>query len=386
MGKTYSSTIQLRCFKDHACAACGNTYQYLMTRKVVGNSGRSAEHASQKCRQAVDRTMRDEVDEQPCPTCGLVQPDMVGQRRRRSHKLTLILMTILALAVLILRGAYVLNNISATWILTAVTALAAMGYAATEGTNPNKDLAANRERAAAAVAAGTVRTIGEQRPAARQPGGGDLAGRAGSWWLFVLFAALAPLVAAVPEVVRHAQAWPANDAFYPPVVGPGDTARVYMPEKISSVKGYYRGSSSANFEVPSAEPAPLTTTMNQNNWGKTINVKSSEKSSSSRPWVEVTVPQTDALAGQKGDCAVHLTVEYPAISAGGSSFEVESQEFDHHFPLVLAPAGAGTKYGSIWWSAGAASVGVLFVAGLLLRWAAKRLQARRSMTNVAFAT
>ena len=35
--------------------------------------------------------------------------------------------------------------------------------------------------------------------------------------------------------------WPLNDETYPPVVGPGDQVRVYMNQKITSIKSYWKG-------------------------------------------------------------------------------------------------------------------------------------------------
>jgi hypothetical protein len=383
MAKTYTSTVQLRCMKEHTCAACGTVYQYLMARKVVGTSRRSAEDATVKCRAAVERTKAREVDLQPCPACGLLQPDMIGQKRERSHRLTLIILAIVAVVILFVRLGDGLNAGPCTWLLTAITAVAALGYAAAEGVDRNRDLEGNRQRSAAAIEAGTVRVDPQKLAAARSAMLTDGPGRARGHWLLVGLALLAPVLAVAPEGVRLTRGWPANDAFYPPVIGPGDTSKVYMSEKIGSVKGYYRGSSSATFAGASAEGLPLETTTNQNDWGTTIyDVKDSEKESFHRPWVKVTMPTDPSLAGRQGGCAVHLTVEYPYVPPGESKFVTDSREMNETFPVKLATAGAGGQYQSLWWGLSGASVALLIVGGFALVWAAKRLRTPGTTTNV----
>ncbi len=384
MARTYTSTLQLRCVKEHACASCGTVYQYTMARKVQGRSGRSAEAAREKCRANVDRTMRQDVDPQPCPTCGLLQPDMVGKRRGRVHGWALTLGVLAAAAVLIVRASDGLNAGPCTWALVAVCGLAALVSVVGEGADPNRDLDANRVVAADRVTAGQVRTVSAaaKRPVNRGLMQADVPGRAKPKWPLAGLVLLAPLVAAAPEAVRSARAWPANDACYPPVVGPGDTTRVYMPQRIASVKGFYRGTVEARLSAASlAAPVALAATTNQNDWGSTIYVKDDEKQTHHRPWVQMTMPADPSLAGRPVDCGVHLVVEYPAIPPGGTGFETVTWPMDDHFPIRLAPPGAGARYQSLWWSASAAAAAVLAVGGGVLVWSAKRLRSPGTTTN-----
>ena len=383
MAKSYTSTVQLRCVKEHTCAGCGSVYQYPMSRKVVATSGRSAEDATQKCRAKVAATAQRDVDLQPCPACGLVQPDMVGRRRAWGHKRVLWIAILAVVVILIVHLANGLNAGPATWGLTGIVAIAALAFAAAEGIDPNADVDANRQRAADRVAAGTVKPLAQKRPTPTGMMRVDVPGRASRRWPLVGLVLLAPICAAAPEVIRSARAWPANDACYPPVVGPGDTTRVYLPRQIGSVKGLYRGTAQAVLSAPSVAAVAVPADTNQNNWGSTISdVKDSEKQSYHRPWVELTIPPMASLAGKTVDCAVHLDVEYPAIAPGDTKFQVEHTTMDERYTIRLSPPRAGAAFRSLWWSASAIAAAVLVVGGAGLLWSANRLRSRGTTTNV----
>ena len=84
MAKTYTSTIAVSCWKEHTCIRCGAVYAYEFVRNIKGQGSTEAK-ASLKAQAAADKAIRRDVDMQPCPTCGLYQPDMVGQQRARRH-------------------------------------------------------------------------------------------------------------------------------------------------------------------------------------------------------------------------------------------------------------------------------------------------------------
>ena len=382
MAKTYTSAVQLRCVKEHTCASCGNVYQYPMARKVVATSGRSADDATQKCRAKVAKTAREDVDPQPCPACGLLQPDMVGRQRRRGHRWPLWVAILGGVTVLILRASNGLNAGSATWALTGVAAVVALAFAAVEALDPNRDLDANRQRASERVAEGTVKTDPQKRPVRPMLMLAEVPGRAKPRWLLVGLALLAPLAAAAPEAVRTARRWPANDECYPPVVGPGDTTRVYMAQRINSVKGFYRGSVEATLATPTSAPVHLTADTNQNDWGSTIYVKDDEKQNVHRPWVELQMPSDASLAGQTANAAVHLSLDYPSISPGDTGFRTVHQTMDENFSIRMAPAGAGHQFNTLWWAASGAAVVLMVGAGAMLLRAAAQLRKRVTTTNV----
>ena len=84
MATTYTSTIQLRCWKQHSCVACGGNYLYELVRTIKGSAG-SADRARANAQKNVQKALASDTDLHPCPTCGLHQPDMIGQRRARRH-------------------------------------------------------------------------------------------------------------------------------------------------------------------------------------------------------------------------------------------------------------------------------------------------------------
>ena len=195
---------------------------------------------------------------------------------------------------------------------------------------------------------------------------------------------VAVVLAAAPEIVRIVKHWPLNDEAYPPVVGPGDQARIYMKDSINSIKGYWRGQPTAKVhaEGSSAPAVVATASTNQNDWGSTISAKSSEKSSSSTPWVAVTFPSDAALAGKDVTCDVALHVNYPHFT-GSSSFQTMSANMNRNLTLHLAPTvGAGGSYNEWWWEGTVGGMGLMLLCALLLLASARGLQKRAEPTRL----
>ena len=378
MAKVYTSTIQVSCRKEHNCVRCGGAYSYPFARTVKGQAG-NAEAASQRAQVAARKVIEQEVDVQPCPTCGTVQPDMIGQQRARSHKRTFWVIFVLLVTLLILRGTDILQSNTATWIAVAVCALAAASYGVADAKNFNRDTDANRRLAADRVAtAGVLFQPG--RPVAT--GMVETAPRSMVNRVTLGLVFLSVVLAAAPELLRMSRGWPLNDECYTPVVGPGDSTRVYLPQKITSIKGYWRGTPRAALagQGPGGTPLPVKATANENNWGTTISVKSSEKNSSSTPWVNLELPDNASLAGKMVDCDINLDIQFPEAS-GSTSFVTQSLNMKHSLKLALAPPGAGTEYRTWWWRGTLAATGLLIVCGPVLIRAARGLQRQAPPTK-----
>ena len=84
MSNPHSAQAEFVCWKQHSCVGCGGVFRYLM-RRVLGGRGASRASAARAAARAASRAKRSQVDLQPCPQCGLYQPDMVGFRRARWH-------------------------------------------------------------------------------------------------------------------------------------------------------------------------------------------------------------------------------------------------------------------------------------------------------------
>jgi hypothetical protein len=381
MATTYTSTIEVRCWKQHTCVGCGGNYRYQLVRSVKGSAG-SAEGARAAAQKQVQKTLATDTDLQPCPTCGLHQPDMVAQRRAKRHWIMFWCMLAAAALVLILVAAHVIQFYVGTYFAAFLCVVAAALSLSAELWNPNRDLAQNRQRAGDLVSRGVIQ---QQQPVpAPPPQGVEQHARPAAAPLSIaalVVLGLAFIAALVPDVARLAQGWPANEDAYPPVVGPGDEARVYMKQSISSIKGYWRGQPQVVLKDGDRKITAKATT-NDNNWGGTIYAKSSEKSTSSTPWVAVTIPNDKKLAGKKLGCDIELAVEYPA-SMGSSSFQTTSTKMHRSVRLDLAPAGAGGSYEGLWWGGTGAALVVVLIAGLMLVGATRALRARAPATQVS---
>jgi hypothetical protein len=379
MATTYTSTVQVRCWKRHQCVGCGGGYQYELVRTVKGTGG-TADAARANAQKIVQKTLATDTDLQPCPTCGLHQPDMIAQRRSKRHWIMFWLVLLAALVLVILVATHTVQLYVSTWIAAVLCAGAALASLLAERWNPNRDLADNRRRAADLTTRGIIKhEPGQPVPeAALEPHA-----RPGATPLHIAalaLAALAILTAIVPEVARLAQGWPANAEAWPPVVGPGDEARIYMNQSISSIKGYWRGSPEATIKAGDKSLQAKAKT-NDNSWGGTIMAKSSEKSNSSTPWVAVTLPNAKTLANKTVGCDIDLSVTYPE-SYGGSSFRTTSSKMHRSLKLDLADAGAGDTYAVMWWAGTLGAIFVALLSGVLLVVAARALRSKAHPTQV----
>lgn len=377
VAKTYTSTLQVRCWKHHKCVGCEGNYAYEFIRKISGN-GRTAEKASAKAKANAEKALKSDTDLHPCPTCGLFQPDMIGQRRAKRSWVIFWCALIAFVTSLILVAAHGVQYYTVTWIVGSTCAIAAAAHWMTSLWNPNCNLTANLTRASSDVSSGKILQKPGQPPS-------DVKRHAhppkSPFHLIVLLLLLGSVGAAVlPEIVRSSKAWPINADAYPPVVGPGDQTRIYMQDKIESIKGYWRGQAVARLrESGRTYIAPTTT--NQNDWGSTIHAKSSEKHSTSTPWVGITVPAEPSLAGKVVECGIDLKVQYPQ-AFGSGSFETPVKTMQRKLNLTIAPAGAGEAYTAQWWQGTLAAMGIVLFCSIALVLIARAFQRRAHPTGI----
>jgi hypothetical protein len=384
MATTYTSTITIQCWKEHTCAGCGAVYAYPFTRKVTGSSG-NAEKARVNAQAKVATTLAREVDQHACPSCGLYQLDMIGQQRAKRHWLVFWLALVALAVLIIMRAAYGIQSNLATWALVVVAGIAAFAFLGIDLNNPNTNPEGNRQRSTDKVTAGTIRHTPSQQSAMATPPD-EIARPRRSMMHQGALALIVGAVALVasPELLRSSQHWPLNEEAYPPVVGAGDTTRIYMGQKISSIKGYWNGRPTVLLHDPAAPASttPITAAAktNETTWGSTISAKSSEKNNSSSPWVEVTVPAMPDLSGKTITCDIDLNVEYPEMS-GSSNFVRKHMDMKRTVPLAMAVAGAGTRYTSWWWQATLLGAAAILIGGVILIRSARALQRRANPTR-----
>jgi hypothetical protein len=356
MATTYTSTIEVNVWKEHTCISCGTIFRYLFKRKKTGQGGTEAV-AEAAARKAVVDALANEVDMQPCPGCGLYQPDMIGNVRRRRHWYLFGAVVPVVALVLILALADILAFSTAAWIGAATCGLLTLGHLMIDFNNPNSNLDANHRLAERLVEKGDLWVPGKAKgESGEDPGSGVTGGHRMAYLLLVL----SVLAFVASEGLRIVRGWPVNNNWHPSVAGPGDDPYIWFDDKINSVKNYWRGQGVAH--VLNAQevglPATLPIVTRNDNWGNTIRVKSSEKNSRSTLWVRLPIPKQDSLAGKTLKLRLDLTVDYPA--ANGNRFDTRQGSFSKNTTLHLASAGAGHNYRTGWW-VGVTSGLVLFL-------------------------
>jgi hypothetical protein len=372
----YRATITARAWKQHTCVGCGCAYRYVIARTVEGRAA-TGEAAQAAARASASKTLADAVDPEPCPHCGLVQPDMVAQVLASSHSVLnaiAILALLLALAVWLFWDGYVKWL---PWLGAGLGLLQAALHALKVGRSPNADLAANRERARLAVAAGTVAVdrAGNAATPRAMPGAAGLTLAHKGALAALLVGALA---VAAPELTRLVARWPVNPNCYPPVAGPGDTVRVKFPQFIIfAINSYWSGSPSvrvANASEVGLEKPLLPARSNDSEWGDSISGKRSAQSNKPTLWIDVDLPTRPDLARRALDLDMRLEVSYP--EGMGGSFHNAHGTFSPKARLELASSRAGLIYRALLVGGSLGGALVIVLAGMGLSRLARRLQAQ----------
>jgi hypothetical protein len=349
MATRYKATITVECWKQHTCVCCSGVFRYRFTRTSTGEGG-TEESASAAARAQMMNTLANEVDVQPCPSCGYVQPDMVGSRRAVGHAWVLggLLVAMLVLIILALTEVMLPKTVVQAAIAIGGLALAAQLIVALR--NPNSNLASNKASVERLVERGTmeIRSAGKIEEAVPE----TLPRAFGvTTWIALLLMLVGVLAMGACEVQRRLAGWPLNDAWYPPVVGPGDSSYVYTG-KVSSVKGYWTGTvvadvtNAAELGLPNPRLAAETHTAN---WGNSISVKSSEKSSNSNLWARIHVPNEAKIAGKDMKVSITIGFNYPVIT-GGNNFRPEQGTSSYNGEIKLASPYAGESYRKLYWN------------------------------------
>jgi hypothetical protein len=360
VGTTYKASMSIKCWKQHTCIGCGAVYRYLFTRDKTAQAS-TPEGAEQAVEKQVADAMQNEVDARPCPTCGILQPEMVGAKRAVVHGWMIALAVVWLIAAMILCGTDVMSLNTVAMISLFLGLIMALANFATVMINPNADLSGNKQEAQKQIKSRTVvlDQNGTSSTPSRVPGSEKFSP---SSIAAIAFLAAGALGMGMSEEMRIVRGWPLNSGLYPPVMGPGDTCRLYFPNSVSSVKGYWGGTATikcSNAKDLGASAARFTATTKESSWGSSISVKSSEKNSSSTLWADVHAPDEEELAGKSASLVVDLSVSYPSI-VGSSSFSNSSGKYQASTIVELASPGAGGTYRTLWW--GGMIVGALLSA------------------------
>jgi hypothetical protein len=354
----YTATLNVKACKQHACLGCGGVYRYHFQRKKEAMA-LSREAAGRKAQRAVAHALEYEVDQQPCPHCGLYQPDMVGSWRSKWH-FGLFACSLAALLVVVLFG---LSRLEVSlWLGSGVAGLFWLVHLAVDLRNPNRNLAANQWKAERRVSTGAilVGSKGRLATAGTNP--------AGSGWsvqhsVAHLMLFLAILAFPAGAYLREAKGWSFDHNWNPTVLGPGDQAIFSFPDTIPCVNALWAGKK-PTAQILNAEELGVQPNLNvvakSDRWSSKTPVKRNEANSMVHPWVTVDLPADEKFAGKRLDIQLDLDVVYPKMI--GDHFENRERHFTQRSSIKLVTAAhAGSQYTFAFWGGllGASAVSLL---------------------------
>jgi hypothetical protein len=382
MGTTYTAKVTVRCWKQHTCGGCGKGYRYRFQRTKTGQ-GNSPYLAEKAVEQAVMTALEHEVDMHACPSCGLYQADMVGSQRNVRHWWLVGIAAACFLIMLAMAAFKAVTLAQVSYILAGIGGVYLVAQYVIYKLNPNQNPEGNLQVAKRALELGAVEICPAAPEAAVKIQAAPVLSSPTAMLLFgVMVLAVLGIISA--EAYRTVNGWPYNPTWYPPVAGPGDMPRAYFNWSFQSVKGLWKGRTQVtllNAQELGYQGPPLRAATNSSPWGQTISVKSSEKSSTVNPWIELEIPQNPALANKVLKIDVLLEVEYPKVVAGGNSFAVMEDSRRQTAELRLGTANAGATYNQLWWGALGGSL-MLLGAGFGLTRVATGLRRQALLTSV----
>jgi hypothetical protein len=381
----FTATVKARCWKQHTCCACGCVYRYKFERAGVAQSG-VRDFARSGAEKNLQSRLEREVDCYPCPTCGLVQPDMVAQTKLPWHAgVTVVLLVLLACAVIpaVYQG---LTYHLAGLACAAVAGAGALLHLVVALYDPNRDREANRQKVKAQVERHRVEMVerGSMTDVEAPP-------RNLTWKHAA--ALLAAIVGAgfflAPEIVRRNADLPVNPGLTPYVVAPGDEVKLGFPadHDIRSVGGRWRAVATA--KVLNANevgvPAELAAASSTDNWGTDFVIHEGSERVSPTLYARVQLPGDDAVAGKTLRLRISLDVTYPSASGHAGfdpTFKNQGTAVTRDFTVRVAGADDKQDYEDAWWTALAVGLPGSLGGGALLAWLALALRSRARPTEL----
>jgi|GEM_PF-5235118 len=305
---SYQASGTIKCWKKYDCLGCGAVFRHKFERAVSGQGG-TAEQAEANAQQAGIAALQNQVDTIPCPECGRVQPRMVGHDKNNTH-FGLVWAFLTAGVVVLLVGANdVMTRDVSAYATAGIALLALLAHFLTAKTDPNANQDANRARALEKVQSGSVEVIRTGDPSNGEP---PPPLTTGGHRVYLALALVAVLAALVPVAMRHLNGWALADAD-PPVLGPGDTFRISFPDKIDCVKSTWAGTPQLTWDQPLNGAAVFS---NNDSWGMSMSVKSSEMHTHPTLWADVKLPPNPDLQDKELSGTITMSVRYPRAEAG----------------------------------------------------------------------
>jgi hypothetical protein len=352
MARGYKATLEVKCWKEHACCYCGASYRYVLNRRKTGH-GASQTDAVASARARAVRSLRGRVEMMPCPACGHFQPDMVAAHRMRRHAVVFIAVTGIFLTLLFLGLGYALSGPATLWLVFLCAAAAWIAYTWIGARNPNTRIRSNKALAERLVAQKRLQPIPSEGERDERPRPVVIETGAGFWFVFLLLGATVALLPGA-EVIRLGSRWPSNPDWHPPIVGPGDKAWlwIHVDNPIESLNGEWRATGSARIVNPNENKDEKKDAKNEwkvtsrtESWGDLTGVS---RTAPVQLWARVLVPNQRQLERQK--LRLELTLHVVVPEAGGDGQRAVEKQHDRTVPIDvhLARPFAGFLYGFFW--------------------------------------
>lgn len=375
---SFNATLTINCWKEHKCVGCGGTYRYKFTRQATG-TGNTESDARDAVEKVALKKVEREVDERPCPHCGCIQPDMIGQKKANAH-LGLMCAGVVAALVLLIMAAIP----SATWmpysraasILGVISTLVLLAHWFIALGNPNSNRDKNRAKAEKLIEAGEMEAVRKPREDRAE---GDPKALAAGAMMWLLLSTTGTVLIAIPVLLKAVSGWVSNDGLKPEVVGPGDRVRVYFDTRIDAVQSRWSGIPTATATLADGRRVSLPATSKSDSWGGQMSVKSSEKNTHPTLWADLTLG-ADIPPGAALKIDVTMDVRYPTMG-GGNNFVDGSTRATLKRDLALSSAGAGHTYWLTLWAMIGGAV-LLAVGGLMLSLSAGAMRQQAPDTRV----
>ena len=364
MGTKYKAKAQRVCWKQHTCVTCGSVYRYRFSRSVEATAATPL-GAQQQAAYALDQALTNGVDIRACPHCGLIQPEMIGQKRSDAHGCMIGLSFLLLVVLWVIYGYGWAQYQTLGYIALAVGGFIAFKHILAAVQNPNHDLAANKTKAVAEVQKGDTLLVEQGSDPGLDSVPTDMS-RGMKFAILLLLASLVLFPAA--ELLRMASGWPYNAHCSPPVGGPGETIRFYTGDSITSIKGYWDGQvqlKTQNEAELALESNAFTASTHQQSWAYNLYSKASENHDSSDMYVDIAIPDIASLEGKSATLDITLDVASPQVSIG-NQFRRKQQQFKSSLRLTITTRESGRRYLIMWWIGMAAGLFFQIVAGLVL--------------------